>query len=130
MAKQLLEYLVIYPCMYVCYIPYFELSVSVCVCILAPSAPIVSAVVNGSESIYVSWSVQDDGGNVKLLYFLSQWSDHYDTGLLLLTNSVDRWHLADHLMPNTTYWFSVVAHSDTGYSAEGLSRRVTTRACK
>ena len=113
--------------MYVHYVPFLNF---VYVCISAPSAPIVSAVVNSSESIHLSWSVQDDGGNVELSYSLRQWTDHDGVGMLLLSNSVDMWYLVDHLIPNTTYWFSVVAHSDTGDSPEGWSRHVITRPCK
>ena len=99
-------------------------------CILAPSTPTIHAVVNSSESVHLLWTVQDDGGNIALSYSLRQWTDHDGVGILLLTNTVDSWYLVDNLMPNTSYWFSVVAHSNTGNSSEGWSSHVTTKPCE
>ena len=96
---------------------------------VAPSTPVVIAVLT-NESIQISWSVEEDGGNA-LLYSLMQWTNH-STRMLLLSNSTseDRQHLVDHLIPNTVYQFSVVAHSNSGDSPQGWSIGVITNPCK
>ena len=98
---------------------------------IAPSVPVVMATVLSSESIQISWSVEDDGGNPNLLYSLTQLTDR-NPRVLLLSNSIseDGQYLVDHLIPNTSYQFSVVAHSNSGDSPQGWSIRVITNPCK
>ena len=90
------------------------------------------AMVLSSGSIQISWSVSDDGGNPNLLYSLTQWTNRNTSQVVLLSNSVsgDGQYLVDRLMPNTSYRFSVVAHSDSGDSPHGWSILVITNPCK
>ena len=101
------------------------------VCVIVPSVPVVEVVVVSSYSVQISWSVRDDGGNTDLLYTLTRWTgDNNPVVLLSVSVSDDGRYLADHLLPNTSYQFSVVAHSDSGDSAEGWSMYVVTNPCK
>ena len=98
----------------------------------APSAPVVRVMVINSVSIQVSWIVQDDGGNPNLLYSLTRWTNHNACQMVLLRNAVsdDGQYQVDHLMPNTSYRFGVVAHSSSGDSPSGWSRLVITNPCE
>jgi len=75
----------------------------------------------------VSWIVEDNGGNVLLRYSLMT----YGVGLVELANVAvrHRSYLVEGLTPDTSYWFSVVAHSSSGDSDMGWSEETTTRPC-
>jgi len=72
----------------------------------------------------VSWKVEDNGGNLLLRYSLRI----YGVGLLVLDSvAVNRdSYLVEGLTPETSYWFSVVAHSSSGDSDMGWSDETTT----
>ena len=72
----------------------------------------------------MSWKVEDNGGNLLLRYSLRI----YGVGLLVLDSvAVNRdSYLVEGLTPETSYWFSVVAHSSSGDSDMGWSDETTT----
>ena len=100
--------------------------------VIVPSVPVVEVMVVSSYSVQISWSVRDDGGNTDLSYTLTRWTDRGSSPVVLFSVSMsdNGQYLVDHLMPNTSYWFSVVAHSDSGDSAEGWSTHVVTNPCE
>ena len=99
---------------------------------VAPSIPIVMAQRVSINAIQVSWEVEDDGGNPSLKYSIRMTTDLNSVGEMVLDNAVveDMQYQVKNLMPGTSYWFSVVAHSASGDSAMGWSIETTTSPCE
>ena len=91
---------------------------------VVPSTPVVWTETVDTNTIRVSWKVEDDGGNLLLRYSLRM----YSVGLVVLATVAvsDDSYLVEDLTPETSYWFSVVAHSSSGDSDMGWSDETTT----
>ncbi|XP_065894101.1 receptor-type tyrosine-protein phosphatase F-like isoform X2 [Dysidea avara] len=93
-----------------------------------PSVPVVKTQTINMNTIQVTWEVEDDGGNPSLDYSLRVSTDINSVGELILDNiEVEhRQSRVKNLMPGTSYWFNVVAHSSSGDSDMGWSIETTT----
>ncbi|XP_065909225.1 cell adhesion molecule DSCAM-like isoform X2 [Dysidea avara] len=93
-----------------------------------PSIPVVRTETISMNSIRVSWKVEDDGGHPLLRYSLRMSTDLNSVGELVLYSETvqHRSYLVKDLIPGTSYWFSVVAHSSSGDSGMGWSEETTT----
>ena len=78
-----------------------------------------------SNTIKVSWAIADDGGNPLVRYSLKMLSDLNGVGELLLDDVALEYRVKD-LMPETSYWLSVIAHSTSGDSGIRWSVETTT----
>ena len=98
---------------------------------LVPSIPVVRTETISMNSIRVSWKVEDDGGHPLLRYSLRMSTDLNSVGELVLYSETvqHRSYLVKDLIPGTSYWFSVVAHSSSGDSGMGWSEETTTSPC-
>jgi len=91
---------------------------------VVPSIPVVRTEIVNTNTIRVSWKIEDDGGNLLQRYSLRI----YSVGLVVLATVAvsDDSYLVEDLKPETSYWFSVVAHSSSGDSDMGWSNETTT----